>query len=311
MRTGSSVARMNEELESVGLLSNGPETVDDFEKNYAGFLGELANRPVRNAAGLSVVTFGIHTGSSCGFDDTVVLYQGKPLRRIATINASSQHGYRVREVSVGRSDPGRGRIIGSAWVLSNCTSNWNGEAFRIDLLQGRSIATVLERPLGASSAYPVEISIEDDIVTFRYTTAIGDLVSLTRTGIARYRVQGGHAIRQAPVAASYGGFIDEWLGMDDAEAARWSAPEAKAQHHDLAARKELLQWEHVAACPGLPPVREIAVRWSKSGQTSVFLISGSSPAEMRMLSVSDKRSPSCKEIDISRDLASILSDPSP
>src|ERR1700674_4581031 len=36
-------------------------------------------------------------------------------------------------VLLGKDDPSRGRMIGSAWVASNCTSNWSGSLFRIDL----------------------------------------------------------------------------------------------------------------------------------------------------------------------------------
>ena len=171
---------------------------------------------------------------------------------------------------------------------------------------------MLDQDVSAFGAAKVEISIEDDTVRFDYTTMIGDPDVILRAGVARYGVQGSHAVRQAPIAASFGGFIDEWLGMDDPGAAHWSTRDANIRHHDLAARfkKEyLFSWEHAAACPGPPPAREIAIQWSESKQTSVFLISGSTAAEMRMLSVSDKRSPSCRQIDISADRSSILAEP--
>jgi len=313
MKTGTSVARMNEELEAAGLLSNGPQTVDEmFDKTYAGFLGNIEAKPSRAAEDLLAITFGIHTGGYCNFDETLVLYRRTPLLRIARINAeqSFTHGYRLRELAVGKEDPS-GRMIGSAWVASNCTSNWNGNLFRIDLLSAQPLANVLDREVSAFGGDKVGISIEDNTVTFRYTTLMGDLDALTRAGIARYRVQDGHAIREAPIATSFGGLINEWLEMDDAEAARWSTPEAATHHRDLAARtrKQLLQWEHVAACPGSPPAREISIQWNESKQTTVFLISASSAAEMRMLSVSDKRSPSCREIDVSAGLSSIVAEP--
>ena len=125
-------------------------------------------------------------------------------------------------------------------------------------------------------------------------------------------MQDGRAIRQAPLAPSFGGFIDEWLRMDDTEAAGWSSPQAAVQHRDVAAKssKGLFTWEHAATCPGPPPAREIAIRWNDSKQVTVFLIGASSAAEMRMLSVSGKRSPSCREIDIGADLREIMAEPS-
>jgi hypothetical protein len=313
MKTGTGVARMNAELEAAKLLSNGPESVDDmFNKTYAGFLGKIEAKPGR-AEDLLVITFGIHTGGSCNFDETIVVYERKPLRRVAQINAerSYTHGYRLRELAYGKDDPSHGRMIGSAWVASNCNSNWNGSLFRIDLSRGRSIENVLDSSVSAFGGDPVKINIEDNTVTFLYTAPAGGLSVLTRAAIARYRVQAGQAIREAPIATSFGGFINEWLGMDDTEAALWSTPEAGVHHHDLAARskKELLEWEHVAACPGSPPAREISVQWSESKQATVFLMRASSAVELRMLSVSDQRSPLCRQINISSELSSIFAEP--
>ncbi len=157
----------------------------------------------------------------------------------------------------------------------------------------------------------MQIRVNSNTVTFDYTTAIRDPNVLTREGLARYSIQAGRAIRQPPIALSYGGFIDEWLNMDDTEAARWSTPEAGMRHRDLAARfqKEFLTWSHVADCPGTPSAREIAVQSDESKQTTVFLIAGSNALEMRLLSVSDTLSPSCREIGIGQDRTSILGEP--
>ncbi len=315
IRTGASVTRMNAELAAAHLLSDGPQTVDEwFDKSYAGFLGEVESKPLHPENGLFAITFGIHAGAHCDLDETLVLYARNPIRRIARINAekSHSHGFRLREFAVGEDNPSRGRMIGSAWVASNCTSTWNGNSFRIDLLRGRSLENVLDEGVGAHYDDELRISIEGETITFNYTTGTGDSSVLTRTAIARYRVQEGRAIRQAPLAPSYGGFIDEWLGMDDTEATRWSSQEAAVQHHDAAAKsqKNIFTWEHAADCPGPPHAREIAVRWNDSKQVTVFLITSSSAAEMRMLSVSNKRSPACREIDIEHDLGSIMAEPS-
>ncbi|MGC2658873.1 MAG: hypothetical protein WA324_13025 [Bryobacteraceae bacterium] len=315
LKTGLSVARMNGELDAAKLLSNGPESVSEmFDKTYAGFLGEIEAKPVPPAEDLLAITFGIYTGGDCNLDETLLLYGRKPLRRLAQVNGerSYTHGYELRDFAIGKDNTGHGRMIGSAWVASNCTSNWNGNRFRIDLLRGGSIDNVLDRDVSAYGDDKVKIRIEDNTVTFRYTTLMrGDVDALTRAGIACYRVQDGHATREAPLATSFASFINEWLEMDDAEAARWSSPEASMHHHLLAAKaaKQALQWEHVAACPGPSPTREISLQWSASKQTTVFRIGGSSAAELRMLSVSDRLSPSCRQIDISAGLSSIVTEP--
>ncbi len=313
VKAGENDEQMNRELESAGLLSKGAEDVNDFEKSYAGFLGEVEVRTKGISPDVVAVTFGTFTGSFCGYDNTAVLYTRKPFRRLARINAerSFSHGYRLRQLAVGKDDAGRGRMIGSEWVASNCTSNWNGNIFRIDLLRARAVVNVLNRGVGAFGGDDVGIDIKDDTVTLRYTTMTGETADLLRPGIARYRVQDRRAVRQAPVAASYGGFIDEWLELDDADAAPWSTPEAAMRHHDLHAMANpgLFEWAHAAGCPGSPPTREIAIRWGEPKRTIYFLIGGSSAAEMKMLSVSDQHSFACREIDIGKDRSGITAEP--
>jgi hypothetical protein len=157
----------------------------------------------------------------------------------------------------------------------------------------------------------LKINIDRDTVTFDYTTAMGELAVRTRAAVARYRVLGRSLTRLAPIAPSFGGFLSEWLDLSDADASRWSSPEAGAQHAKVAAqfKSQIFAFQAVAACPGPPPSREIVVQLDKPARTVAFLISGSSAEEMRMVSVLDDRPPGCKQIDISMGLSSILSQP--
>ncbi|HLK68990.1 MAG TPA: hypothetical protein VKU19_36410 [Bryobacteraceae bacterium] len=327
VRAHATAAMMNAELASARLLFPQPEPdiADMLTKSYAGYLAEIQSSPADAESDLTAITFGIHTGASCGFDETLALYSRRTLQRLARINAKDDsqpgwlapdgsvvQGWHLRGYTIGRDDASRGRSIGSAWVVSNCTSNWNGESIRLDILQGNSTKNILSAPVAAFLDDEMRILIEGDTITFTYTSTIFDGTAELRPAINRYRVRDGRAVREAPLARSYGGFIDEWLKADNIEAARWSSPEAALQHRDLAAKyqKEMIRWEHVSACPGTPPAREISVRWEDSKQTTVFLIGGDSAAEMRMLSISDKRLPSCREIAIGRDRSSIMAEPS-
>jgi hypothetical protein len=314
LKGGTSVAQMNEELRGAKLLSNGPETVDEqFNRTYAGFLGKVEASGVDAPDDLVKITFGIHTGGACNFDETILLYKRGSWRRIAQINAegSYTHGFLLRELAVGRDDQVRGRLLASAWVASNCQSNWNGNSFRIDVSRGPSIQSLLDWSVSAYGGDPVRIAVAEDTVTFNYTTLSRDVDVLARDAVARWHVEGGRAIRQTPIAKSYGGFVEEWLEMDESEAARWSTPEAGSLHRDLAARldRESIKWVHAADCPGSPRAREIGVQWRDSQQTTFFLVGGSTAAEMRMLSIVDKPSTSCRELDMRGDLSRILSEP--
>jgi hypothetical protein len=330
VKAGASASAMNVELADAHLFLELPESdvSDMLEKSCAGFLGEIASRPADPERDLLAFTFGLHTGASCGFNETLALYSRRTLQRVAWINAEDLQTdgpalrraladgmvltWHLRGFTVGRDDSGSGRLIGSVWVISNCTSNWNGESLRIDLLKGAALKNVLSEGVAAFNDDELRIDTAGDMMTFTYTSSVADGTAQLRPAISRYRVQGDHAIREAPLALSFGGFIDEWLTSDDTEAARWSSRQASLHHHDLAAkyRKELINWEHVAACPGPPPAREIAVTWEESKQTTVFLIGGASAAEMRILSISDKRLSSCHEIAIRDDRRSIMAEPS-
>ncbi|MGA2324889.1 MAG: hypothetical protein ABSH05_01245 [Bryobacteraceae bacterium] len=113
--------------------------------------------------------------------------------------------------------------MASDWVASNCTSVWNGKRIRIDRLKGLWLENVLARRLYArdrEASQNVAPWVRGDVVTFWYQGSLGDADILSGPAIARYRVAGDRAIRERPMALTRGGFIYEWLKMDDAETAR-------------------------------------------------------------------------------------------
>ena len=114
------------------------------------------------------------------------------------------------------------RFFASGWVVSNCTSNWNGKRVGIDRWKNSVVRGVLVRDLAAKdSAEGESISapVERDVVTFRYSGAIGDVDLLSGPAIARYRIVGDRAVPTLPVALTRAGFIHEWMAMSDGEAA--------------------------------------------------------------------------------------------
>jgi hypothetical protein len=305
------VKTINDELRQAKLLYTEPTSLpDDLLSNHAGYLDAIRGEPL--GEDVLALTLGIYAGESCNYDETIVLYQRKPFRRLAWLNAQQvyKHGHYLHGLAVGENDPQRGRIVASGWTASNCTSVWNGGRFRIDVLQPQ-MTNILNREVIARDDVEVKITIENPSATFRYSTDLHDTWSDDREGIASYRIENGRPIRQAPIASQFGGFINEWLLLDDEEAARFSSPEAARLHHEIATRfkDDAFDWQHAADCPG--PAREIAVSGDKSRKTTVFLIASSSISEMRMLSISDKMNPSCRAInvDMSKDLSPISSGP--
>ncbi len=311
MRTGATISAMNQELEAAALVWDGAQTVD---RTYAGYLGKIEHQSLQLPDGLLAVKFGIYTGGACNFDETVVIYRRDPFQQVVSINAerSYTHGFYLRALAVGSDFPASGAFIGSAWVMSNCTSNWNGNAFRIDVLTpGRSIRNILNHDVSAYGGDDVRIAIDHGTVRFEYTTLAGDTAVLIRAAIECYKIQGDRAIRIAPIAPTFGGFVGEWLDVSDAEAAKWSTAQAMRRHHELATRraKGTFEFEYVGECPGPPATWEIGVQWEDPKEETVFAVSGARAAEMRMLSLSDQRGKSCREVELDKGIPRIFSQP--
>ncbi len=269
--------------------------------SYAGF-GDIRSERVRGNDSLVALVGGIHTGSYCNYDETAVVYNRSDRSRIAVFNAERtyKHGHHLESLAAGG-----GGLFASAWVASSCASNWNGSIFRIDRAGTGATENLLLRNVLAYDPNPVKIHVTENSVSFEYTASSRVEDILTRDAVAVYQIRGRQAIRQSPLAPSYGSFIQEWLELDDAEAARWSSPQAARAHHPAAAMKGSFTWTHVAACPD----REIELNWGDTDKTVVFRISGTRAVDLRMESVSDHRAPSCREMDISKDISHINNEP--
>jgi hypothetical protein len=196
MESGVSIDEMNRELVAAGLYSDGPDSpVDGFDpdKHFAGFVGKIRQQPLhKSISDVVAVTYSIRTTTPCGNDDTVVVYtEAAPRKRLLRVNADDryQHGYRLRDFTFGHPGPAGNRIIGSAWVMSNCTSNWNGNRFRIDSLD--ATGTLHNAHTSSESVYfgePMRVTTSGDTVTFDFTGSSRKPDQFTRREAKRYRV---------------------------------------------------------------------------------------------------------------------------
>jgi hypothetical protein len=196
LRANFSVVRMNEELKAAGLLQ---ETQFDFAR--AGFLEAVADQAVAGTNDLSAVKFGAYLGGNCYVDETVVLYKRGSGERIATLNAEDEygHGFILRALDAGRDSSDGGRIVGSEWVASNCSSNWNGNIFRIDRSTSGSVTNILREHLWAFLSGDVDVKIAGETVTVRYETSVTYPAFDIRSAVKRYQVQGTHVGRRGAV----------------------------------------------------------------------------------------------------------------
>jgi hypothetical protein len=313
VQAARTIESMNRELRAAGLFPPRTDPMKPYLEAYAGYLDEISTPRIRAAAGLLAIAAGIYKGGGCALDETVILYQREPLRKLAQINAApdnNESAYYLAGLDVGETDASSGRLVASGWGFSNCTSTWNGQRIRIDRLKEISLDNVLARDLDAQNREEnedVAAWVRGDVVTFWYQGGTGDGDLLSAPAIARYRVAGNRAVRERPVALTRAGFIHEWLEMDGAEAARWSEPEAE-QVHPAVARAfadRYLEWAHVGRCAGSPPVWEVGVRIHGSQKLYVFRIGGSQATGLRMLAVTDQWTGACEALDIRNNLESV------
>lgn len=260
VKAGESLEDMNRELGSAGLLPNWPDSVYEMDKSHAGYVEAIKRREVRGANDVFVIETGMYAGTGCSLDVTALVYERNSLTRLAEINAEpADSGYALylSGVDVGSKDETGARLIASGWVVSNCTSTWNGKRIRIDRLNGSSVKNLLALDLYAHDrdAESVAARIEQDVITFEYDGGINNPEYSCAPAIARYRIVDGRAVREAPIALTRAGFIQEWLSMTDADPGRWGEPQALESRTEVAAEVEKhgFEWVAIALCGGSPP----------------------------------------------------------
>lgn len=196
MASGVAIDEMNRELRAAGLYSDGADSpVDGFDpdKTFAGFIGKIRQQPLhKSILDVVAVTYSIHTTTPCGNDETVVVYtETAPRKRLLRVSAQDRysHGFWLRDFTIGQPGPAGNRITGSAWVMSNCTSNWNGNEFRIDTLDAEG--KLHNAHSSGESVYfgaPMVVTTSGDTVTFDFTGSSRNPDQLPPREAKRFRV---------------------------------------------------------------------------------------------------------------------------
>lgn len=116
---------------------------------------------------------------------------------------------------------------GTPW----CTSRWS--IFNADLIElatkGAEQRTLFHLQNGYiritdDDAPPLRLKANPQGFELRMEVGMLDTALMTRRGIYRYRIDGERLERVQPAAMNGRDFVDEWLQVDEATAARWSAP---------------------------------------------------------------------------------------
>jgi hypothetical protein len=149
--------------------------------------------------------------------------------------------------------------------------------------------------------------VQRDLVTFWYEGGIQDTDLLSGPAILRYRVSGDIAAREGPAALTRAGFLQEWLNMGDAEAVRWSDPDAAAKHATASAAfaHDTFSWDRIARCDSSQQVWEIGVWLNESKARYIFRLTGSHAAKLRMISIVESPDETCAPLDWRKNLGAI------
>ena len=305
VKAGAKAKAMNAELDAAGLVFHWPDpstkaSVDEISKTHAGYL-EVKDRP--KAGDIRMVIAEMYTGTGCSLDSNVVLYEGASRRRLAVLNEDPETleaAAHVQGVAVGAPDASGDRLVATGWTFANCTSTWNGKSMRIDRLSHGVRRTLLHRGVGAQSQddEDVQARIDGDVVTFRYHRGLLGPDVLTSAGISRFRVGADSITQVPPIDMERAGFIDAWLDMSDAEAARWADPDAVARHREVAAaiHKSLFEITKVTNCDPASNVLEMTVQSEGAKLGFTFRLRGSHCDDLRLLAISDEPSAGCREL---------------
>jgi hypothetical protein len=317
VKTGISIEDMNAELRAEALfyrwVDSANELADEDARSRTGYLEPISSRPVRGAAELLAIKAAIYKGIGCDLDMVVAVYEKDSSNRLALLRANeadSAFSYHLSGLDAARRGASREWLVASSWTVSNCASTWNGKRVRIDALNEAAVKNLAAKDIYARDRDRVEdvaVWVQRDLVTFWYEGGIqnSDLVSVP--AILRYRVTGDLAVREGPIALTRAGFLQEWLNMDDAEAARWSEPDAAGKHApaSVAFAHDTFLWDRIARCDSSPQVWELGVRLVEAKARYIFLMIGSRAGELRMRSIGDNPNESCAPMDVRKKLGGL------
>jgi hypothetical protein len=229
VKAGVSIEKMNAELREAALfyhwIDSADGMLDESFESRAGYLEPISTRSLRGAAELLVIKASIYRGIGCYLDMAVALYEKHSLKRLGWLQADQAESgfpYHLSGLDAVHRGAAGEWLVASSWTVSNCTSSWNGKRVRIDILRGTGIENLMAKDLYARDRDRVEdvaVWVRQDVVTFWYEGGLRNADLMSVPGILRYQITGDIAAREAPVALTRAGFLQEWLNMDDAEAA--------------------------------------------------------------------------------------------
>jgi len=131
---------------------------------------------------------------------------------------------------------GQGRfLVVTSSITPWCVSAWHQLRYQVDRVEpGSRIAVPIDHGEFTSYGWDVELAATADSWSIHFDGSSFDPAILVRPYRLHYVLDGDQPVRVDPIAGSPRDFVEEWLGMDDETAARFSAidPEELAEWRD-------------------------------------------------------------------------------
>jgi hypothetical protein len=204
LRNRDSINALNRELADAGVFDPAHgERANSAMSNFTGFLDEI--HVETSPDDLLALRLGI--GTTCSFDETIVLYQRQPWKRIGWLDHGDVKdgvGYVFSAFTIGPKDVQERRLVVAAEYDKWCTSTLIRANFRIESLDLGSFKPILNRDLDARRDIgdPVRADIGGNIVTFHYLATLPP--GLLADAVQRYSVHGTKAAAvSAPSLSPY------------------------------------------------------------------------------------------------------------
>lgn len=309
LKQGANIEQMNQVLREADLIREEQRTESMDRNGRVGFLGSIGKANVSSSEALLAYRLPIHTGPGCSLDEVVAIYKESPIERISTIHADNNpkgHPMYLAGLALGTPSNVGERVIASGWFNAFCNGSWTNVLLKVDRASSTS-SKALSRQWMVGRRFRFEAEVKGSMIQFLFERSIRNTDLMRTQAIVKYELVGNHPIRISPLALTRAGFIQEWLDLYTSEAARWSSPAAMQKHPKLSIRysDKLYTWKSAAQCPDAPGVWEIAIQLDQSKTEDVFRMRADHAQELRMITVTSKRSPACQPNLIDQDLTSV------
>lgn len=241
IRAGASADELNAELSSSGLFRPAEAGNPDAYQAFLGYLGQVTEEEI---AQTDLIRFTLQIGKPCGYHEIALIYDHDRTRQLAAVREGGG-SYTPIEIVSSAASPIEGTsdiLLSFGSTAQWCSSTLTSSYMWVARISGDSAKILLDERVYSRRSFrdgpDIEPSIVGKTVTFEYISESKDSGLIVRPYLRRYRLEGDQLIREALVAPTLIGIVDEWLLLSGDEARAVSSPQAMKSLEELKDWKE-------------------------------------------------------------------------